>query len=91
MERGFMTNEICSEANSPIWANPRLAVRLMLAVDKSMVISEAVKTVRNFPVEMSRRETGVTSMVSKVPRSFSPAVKSMAGYVAPTIAKITIM
>ncbi len=63
----------------------------MLVVARIMVISEAVRTVKNFPVAMSRRETGVTKIVSKVPLSFSPAVKSMAGYMAPVIANMIIM
>ena len=91
MDRGFMVMGICSVANLFIWENPQIVLRLMLVMASTTVTTEAVKTARNFPVEMSSLETGVTKSVSKVPLSFSPAVRSMAGYMAPIIAKITIM
>ena len=50
---------------------------------KPIAESEPVSTIRNFPITMSTRATGLQSSVSIVPRSFSPAVKSIAGYIAP--------
>ncbi len=50
----------------------------------SMVVtSAAVNTSKNFPKTRWVREIGLLRMVSMVPRSFSPAVKSMAGDIAP--------
>ena len=45
--------------------------------------SEAVSTIRNLPSTRSVRATGLQRIVSIVPRSFSPAVRSIAGYIAP--------
>jgi hypothetical protein len=45
--------------------------------------SEPVSTMRNLPSTISTREAGLHSSVSIVPRSFSPAVRSIAGYIAP--------
>ena len=50
---------------------------------KHIAESEPVSTIRNFPSTMSTRATGLHSRVSMVPRSFSPAVRSIAGYIAP--------
>ena len=44
---------------------------------------EAVSTIRNFPNTRCVRDTGLQRIVSIVPRSFSPAVRSIAGYIAP--------
>ena len=51
--------------------------------ETSAVTMEAVNTIRNFPTTSSSRRTGLARIVSIVPRSFSPAVKSMAGASAP--------
>ena len=45
--------------------------------------SEAVKHHEEFPQHQVVREIGLHRMVSIVPRSFSPTVRSMAGYMAP--------
>ena len=50
---------------------------------KNIAESEPVRTIRNLPNTMSTRATGLQSSVSIVPRSFSPAVRSIAGYIAP--------
>ena len=49
------------------------------------VASDAVSTTRNFPKTRCVRSMGLERMVSMVPRSFSPAVKSIAGYIAPVM------
>ena len=59
------------------------SVRPMEAMARMAVESEAVKTIRNFPKHQMAREMGLRRMVSMVPRSFSPTVRSMAGYMAP--------
>ena len=48
---------------------------------------DVVNRVINLPNTSSVRVIGVSNNVSKVPRSFSPAPKSIAGYVAPTSTK----
>ena len=40
---------------------------------------DSAKTAKNFPKMISIFDVGVESSVSKVPRSFSPAVRSTAG------------
>ena len=52
--------------------------RLRIAAPTAMV-----ETARNFAVISSVPVTGRVSMVSRVPLSFSPAVVSIAGYIAP--------
>ncbi len=52
---------------------------------------EAVRTMRNLPSTMLMRLTGLQSSVSIVPRSFSPAVRSMAGYMAPVKQRMMMM
>ncbi len=56
--------------------------------ERMAVAKEAEKTSRNFPQTKSRREIGLERMVSMVPRSFSPAVRSMAGYIAPVMQRM---
>ena len=51
--------------------------------ESNAVASDAVSTMKNFPRTKSVRDTGLVKIVSIVPRSFSPAVKSIAGYIAP--------
>ena len=55
----------------------------MDVIARTAVAIEAVSTIRNFPRTRCVRETGLQRIVSIVPRSFSPAVRSMAGYIAP--------
>src|SRR5271167_2344787 len=57
----------------------------MEVTESAAVAREALKTRENFPSTKSVREIGLERMVSMVPRSFSPAVKSMAGYMAPVM------
>ncbi len=59
--------------------------------ESSVVMSETVTTSRNLPATRSCRLMGVTRIVSMVPRSFSPAVTSMAGVTAPTKHRKMIM
>ncbi len=47
--------------------------------ESTAVATEAVRTIRNFPRTRCVREIGLQRIVSIVPRSFSPAVRSMAG------------
>ena len=51
--------------------------------ERTTAASEPVSTMRNFPRTMSVRAAGLHSRVSIVPLSFSPAVRSIAGYMAP--------
>src|SRR6266481_3880320 len=60
----------------------------MEITERMAVASEAEKTRKNFPITRSMREMGLERMVSIVPRSFSPAVRSIAGYIAPVMHKI---
>src|ERR1700674_3035267 len=55
------------------------------------VAKEAERTRPNLPKTRSVREMGLERMVSMVPRSFSPAVRSMAGYIAPVIQRMMTM
>ena len=57
----------------------------------SMVTNPAVMTARNFPNAICHRATGATSSVSRVWRSFSPAVISSAGYSPPANVRIISM
>jgi len=50
---------------------------------RTAVMRDAVTTSRNLPRTRWVRETGLERIVSMVPRSFSPAVKSIAGCMAP--------
>src|SRR6266566_1394539 len=74
---------------SPAWMG--LVFRL-LAIAKEMpiemtesaaVVSAVVRTNRNLPRTRCEREIGLERIVSMVPRSFSPAVRSMAGCMPP--------
>src|SRR5260221_8331167 len=68
---------------------PRIANDVPMEItDRIAVASEAEKTSKNLPSTRSMREMGLERMVSIVPRSFSPAVRSMAGYIAPVIHKM---
>jgi hypothetical protein len=60
----------------------------MEVTERMAVAREAEKTSRNLPRTRSKREMGLERMVSMVPRSFSPAVRSMAGYMAPVIERM---
>src|SRR5438034_962719 len=55
----------------------------MLARFRSAVAALNTQIVRNLPQTISSRLAGLMSNVSMVPRSFSPAHKSTAGYSAP--------
>ena len=57
----------------------------MESTDSVAVASEAVSTTKNFPSTRCVRSIGLDKIVSIVPRSFSPAVKSIAGYIAPVM------
>ena len=46
---------------------------------------------RNLPRAISVRVAGESTRVSSVPRSFSPAPRSMAGYIPPRKAKAMMM
>ena len=56
-----------------------MPVRPMLTRFSRAVITLASMTVRNLPSTISDRLAGLISRVSIVPRSFSPAHRSMAG------------
>ena len=58
---------------------PRSTVSPIEAMLRSPVVSAMVATARNLPATTSTRAAGATKSVSRVPRSFSPAVRSMAG------------
>ena len=51
----------------------------------SPVMIDEIETLRNFPNMISLLLIGKVKSVSSVPRSFSPAVASVAGYVAETV------
>ena len=51
----------------------------MLAMFSRAVAMLASMTVKNFPTTISTRLAGLMSRVSIVPRSFSPAHRSIAG------------
>ena len=75
----------------PIRSDP--ATNAVTPIDKSIkpiADSEPVSTIKNFPKTISTRATGLHSSVSIVPRSFSPAVRSIAGYIAPVKHKMMI-
>ena len=55
----------------------------MEAMARAAVESDAVSTIRNLPSTRLVREMGLQRIVSIVPRSFSPTVRSMAGYMVP--------
>ena len=62
---------------------PTTTLRPIETRESTMVVTEAVITMKNFPSTMFTRRTGLHRSVSMVPRSFSPAVRSIAGYIAP--------
>ena len=62
---------------------PTAAVRPIESSRQAIAASDPVSTIRNLPSTRSTRATGLQSSVSIVPRSFSPAVRSIAGYIAP--------
>ena len=62
---------------------PIKMVRVIEASESAIVAREPVSTIRNLPSTMLSRFTGLHSSASIVPRSFSPAVRSIAGYIAP--------
>ena len=62
---------------------PPASVSAMDRIENTAAASDAVNTMKNFPSTKCSRDTGLHRIVSIVPRSFSPAVKSMAGYIAP--------
>src|SRR5690606_20203846 len=70
-------------------ANATHAVPASAVTDNSAVPSEKVKTTKNFPNTNVTRETGLHNSVSIVPRSFSPAANSIAGYTAPVMQSTT--
>ena len=78
------------ERSSPI-AGMNIKVTASEPSESRAVASDAVNTVKNFPMASAPRETGLARMVSMVPRSFSPAVRSMAGYMAPVRQRMMIM
>src|ERR1700676_1600915 len=70
-----------------VW--PRIANDPPMEMTERMAVAkEAENTSRNFPQTRSSREIGLERMVSIVPRSFSPAVRSMAGYIAPVMQRM---
>ncbi len=74
----------CRAAAFPAYKKPPMrAVPAIEIMEKTIVATEAVSTMRNFPNTMLIRPVGLHISVSMVPRSFSPAVRSMAGYMAP--------
>ena len=54
-------------------------MEIFLETALNPVRMDKVNTAKNFPKTISSFEVGVESKVSKVPRSFSPAVRSTAG------------
>ena len=60
----------------------------MEAMARAAVESEAVSTIKNLPSTRLVREMGLHRMVSMVPRSFSPTVRSIAGYMVPVSDRI---
>ncbi|HBE73889.1 MAG TPA: hypothetical protein DDW31_07395 [candidate division Zixibacteria bacterium] len=83
-DRGLRENSIRPVA-APSWTSPAENVIMMDTRFRAPVIRAMTVTVKNLPRNRSRLSTGAASMVSMVPRSFSPAVRSMAGYMAPII------
>jgi hypothetical protein len=78
-------------APPPVIDEPPIAAVTPMEISmKHMADSEPVRTMRNLPSTMSTRATGLHRSVSIVPRSFSPAVKSIAGYMAPLKQRIMI-
>src|ERR1700751_1751779 len=75
---------LCSPEDFIRWEWPRMAKdKPMDETERTAETSEAEKTSRNLPRTKSSREMGLERIVSMVPRSFSAAVRSMAGYMAP--------
>ena len=64
-------------------------VRPMLSRLSRAVAALKTQMVRNLPQTISSRLAGLISSVSMVPRSFSPAQRSTAGYRAPAMLHIT--
>ena len=62
---------------------PKMASRApMLPTISTADVMPTVNSTRNLASTMALRGTGASSRVSSVPRSFSPAPRSMAGYMA---------
>ena len=80
LEFSYISN-IFSEINNAIIVNTKLRIP---------VIIEDIETLKNFPIIMSLLFIGKVSSVSNVPLSFSPAVASVAGYVADIVIAIII-
>ena len=83
----------CAIFAAPPPANIAPATNAVVPIETSMnpiADSEPVSTMRNFPSTMSPRATGLHNSVSIVPRSFSPAVRSIAGYIAPVKQRMMI-
>ena len=76
----YMLNASCENINATI-ANAKLI---------NPVTIEEIDTAKNFPTIMSLLLIGNVKSVSNVPLSFSPAVVSVAGYVAETVIAIMI-
>src|SRR5690242_19317841 len=69
----------------------RQVVRPMLSRLSNAVAALKTQMVRNLPQTISSRLAGLMSNVSMVPRSFSPAHRSTAGYSAPANDHMTRM
>src|SRR5271157_5636864 len=70
----------------PVWLKAFCAHRNEIDIElteRMAVAREAVTTIKNLPRTRSVLDTGLQRIVSIVPRSFSPAVRSIAGYIAP--------
>jgi len=76
----YIENAFCAIATEII-AKTRLMIPVRI---------EAIVTAKNFPTIMSLLFIGNVSNVSNVPLSLSPAVVSVAGYVADTVIAIII-
>lgn len=68
--------------NMPFATTKEVTMSIKLS---SPVMIDEIETLRNFPSMISLLLIGKVKSVSSVPRSFSPAVASVAGYVAETV------
>jgi hypothetical protein len=66
----------------PISAPKKNSSAPMLTIISSAEVRPMVNSTRNLASTMAVRDTGASSSVSSVPRSFSPAPVSIAGYMA---------
>src|SRR5690349_3781154 len=91
IELGSKPNLNAASAPPPA-ERPAQAIDAPIEVsDRAVVTMDTVMTIKNFPSTRSVSETGLDRIVSSVPRSFSPAVVSITGYIAPENEKIITM